>query len=1618
MEGHVNTYGGINQDAAYDSIKPNMYIDAKDIRISTDTGESQGAFTNMKGNTLSFVIPIRNNLVPSGKSFGVWNTSSPEVIGYTTIRNSIILFVADNSNTKGWIYEVQYNLATRKVDTAVYPKLIYYNEFLYFKKEWPIEALGRYENAGIQRVYWTDYNNILRTINIIEEDLDNFPVGNIDIFPDIQFTQPILQNVQAAGELQSGMYQIAYRLITSDGKETLISPPSNMIHIVKSSELGELQKYVGEPAKINASKAISIQVDTSQYATDFEKIEFFALYYASDTATPVASSIEKLDLIGNTANLLYNGTEDSIFDIELFTFTSKNFAFKTFKTITEKDNYLIGANIKSSTITLSELLPAGQTFDSKTKRYNTSTLPPFTPAGGTNSGGGGLTGDNDLDNAFNLEFNKDKHWDTTWQTDAKQYKYQSDGARLGGEGPNISYTFHLEPKTTDVAAGAASIHNLGGNIQYGVDQHNLQDGYGVRPNPQNSLVNAASPIVSSLLRGYKRGETYRFGIIFYTLKGEATYVEYVGDIKFPDISESDSTNNLSKSPYFPISDSPQPSSIIDPNHAVYSDITFSFDLGIKFAVDFSTCSDLLKNITGFQIVRTPRTSTDKRRLAQGVMSPLAHMGLGGPNSTNLENTDFKIENSENTMNHFNVPYLTLYNGSNSPTFETVLGNKLELKRDSLSYFVDEQDINGTTPNSARFPGILNTNVRSQYLSFYSPEISYNYDNVIETANNLGNTPSLLITGAYAAQVISGTAYRDVETGDLGTNPNTVPASGTSNNIATNLGNSCVDVSRNSFKFRRTVPVTFNSIENIKRSTQITNFDMRDSTNVTIETKTANFTESANNPSELPKMNGRDTNGNLRPFSEKLELGRIYIRNYYVYNSKISPQAVIDLAPGVNADIGLSRPSFIDLAGFFGLGTGYVFNRTGGIARAGSNLTMLIDKYENDPLDSTTTYSSGTTSSLRDYFLIAGNTTHTPIANNAHVNVKSPSIYLPWAYSSDPGNEVDSAIPLVDLVIPRGEVYGGTSQNALEANNFIQASPVIKTTFGTDAYNPIVYGGDIFTSMYSCQKGMIEFNTRLQKRGTSSIPRDYRHPFSRTDLMVTESCINLNLDYGSTRSRGAQFTFQGESTTPLESDYYIQEDTNTQSDNAKLEEGATTYIMYGYNALYSKINKEVAFFIKPGSTANLSLTNDVRAFLSAIKVNGENTDSWTKFGINDYYDVDDHGPINKILNFKDDVYFIQDEGIGNYSINREAVTTTDDGVPTELGTAKGWGKHRYLSKEIGSIHQWAVRATNTAIYFFDAIHRKIYMLGQGKAGLQTSSLSELKGIHSFLQELGDGVFARKESGGDNPILLKGAHIGSDEINDEVIFTFLTSNFYGPVQTLAVLTTYAINTLVDVSGIVRLMTSEVTTSNTIEGARSEVTAASTVIALNRIEDTSIVYDELVSQFSTKLSINPKIWINNGDTLMTSDHDPTVSVTTNIYTHNIGNWGEFYGTQEPCEITLVINPKADINKVLRFLEFNSIVRDDNKVIDRTKTITGFKITTETQSSDVIYQTKPESLTRLKKRFDKWRIKLPRDNNSTSKKGRFRSTHFLLTLYFDNTYNKELIMNRLISYYDPQIF
>jgi hypothetical protein len=350
------------------------------------------------------------------------------------------------------------------------------------------------------------------------------------------------------------------------------------------------------------------------------------------------------------------------------------------------------------------------------------------------------------------------------------------------------------------------------------------------------------------------------------------------------------------------------------------------------------------------------------------------------------------------------------------------------------------------------------------------------------------------------------------------------------------------------------------------------------------------------------------------------------------------------------------------------------------------------------------------------------------------------------------------------------------------------------------------------------------------------------------------------------------------------------------------------------------------------------------------------------------------------------------------------------VPTQLGTGLGFGKHIYYSKVHGAIHQWAVETTEAGIYFFDAFHRKIFMMQAQSGQTANSAISEIKGMHSFLQSLPNDVFTRKANGGDNPILGKGVHIGKDIINDEVLFTFLSKASSALLLTNIL---YAVGTIVYDSNtnIYYYVTNTFTSGSTRPQAVIDLLANSLPATAKQVYNSdTLVFDELAQQFSSRYSMAPTIWIQNGDIILS----PHALSQDKLYTNGIGDWGVFYGIQEPCELTLVVNPQADVNKILRTMEFNSIVRDNNKIIDRGQTITAFRISTQYQDTNVV----PFSPARFKRKFDKWRLKIPRDQNSGNQQGRLRSTYFVVTLYFDNSQNKELIMNRLMSYFDYQVF
>lgn len=1414
MEQHINTYQGLNKDTAADSIPNTMYIDAFDIRITTTTGESMGAFTNIKGNEFTVTIPQSGEWGPYE-----WSAEGvAEVIGFTNIRNTIILFVADDSDTNGWIYGLIYDEASQNLISL---PAIYYNPDLNFSKTNPIEAIGRYESPDIQRVYWTDYNNYLRSINTVSPNLATTPVNALDAFPNVAYTQPLLKSI-VGGNLLVGEYQVAYLLRTLDGKETLISPPSNLIHVTNTSEtLPQSAQYHGNVKGTQSGKGLQMTIDTTNYVGVFAELDVILVFHEDLNGTPEVTFVETHQVNTNTLDFIITGTETTQYPIEYLTYTLKNYPFKTCKTLTQKDDSLVVANILSSSFYIQDVLN-GQTFDARTYRYNFD----------------GVT-NNDV---FNQDYNLDAHWDSDWHA-TKQYRYQADGVRLGGQGPNISYHFHLEPFTIDGNNADPGFANVSNNPDSFF--HDLNDSYTYN---NTTYPNNASPFLSGLLHQFKRGETYRFGLVCYNLKGEASFVEHIGDIKFPDISEEDSVDNLSGTPYFPTSQ------FVD-------GINYGYALGIKFDIDFP--SNLLDNISSYQIVRVKRTNNDMRRVSQGIVKPFWRVDIAEPPS----NIEFDLRGPGDSERVLHVMPYYPYDDS---------GTVVKLA-------------NGTwnTMNNDVVPVYENYNIRGQFLSFYSPEVSFNHEQIKDLIISPSLKACLLMTGAYKNYSLPEFSTKDIS--------------------SKNLSEYCIDRRQN---LRFSVPITFNSSANIREWVKNRYINMLD-------------TLTAEDDTNLLQLNY---------FGETY-----YLRNWYAADNLLGGSNLNDPSQGLGPDD--FTPTFF---------------------KGGTNIFGQINKILVDPI------------------------------SGAYIE-NDQAEYFETGALITPIDAVDYNIitPIIDTVLPKGEVYGGYTQSALESNTFIPASPVIPKT----STNPVVFGGDTFLNVFTCQVGM----TGLEEKYYNNPGVTYNQNESRTDLFVTESLINLDLTSGSTLKTGVKYTYDGFEDVVLR-----------QEVNNSFFGYATGNSMYSYNSVYSRQNQDVSFFVKPDNlaTGNNAGRNDIRAYLSNVKINRETIDAWTKFGALNYYDIDDYGPINKILNWRDNVYFFQDRGVGAYAINRSAITTTTDGVPTQLGTGKGFGKHQYISKEHGSIHQWAVKATDTGVYYFDSIHKKIFTIAEGN-----QPLSELKGVHSLINYLDTDCYLRKENGGDNPILGRGVHIGKDKVNDEVLFTFLNKVEF--IRDLLNNTLYLVGDVVQVETTYYLVTQSFTTTSNPSNNLVLLILRSDELPgrpPNRIEGITLVYDELSQAFSSRYSAVPTMWIENGDIIISSNPKQRLD----LYTHNKGNWGEFYGEQIECSLSLVINPQADINKILRTLEFNSIVRDDNKVIDRTQTITAFRIHNEYQDTDKV----PFSSGRIKRKFDKWRVKIPRDQNTINKRGRLRSSYFILTLYFDNSYNKELIMNRVMSYFDYQQF
>jgi hypothetical protein len=547
---------------------------------------------------------------------------NPLVLGYTTVRDNLIVFTCNNSSTAGagQIWKLPYVNGV-----AGSPELAYHANINFLKTK-QIQAIGLYEASDTVRVYWTDNYNSLRSLNINDENCMAVDPELIDIQPSFEMNKVRYGEVIDLGSLKSGSYQYAYRL-KGDGLVTRYSHLSSIVHIVEGSEVngpywrvGDSDQYDGTVPETSTTKAIQIELDDLD--SRYERVEVVALYRKDATSLPVVSVIDEQPIPASRSVSFTHTGREIVRTLTIDEFLFISVAFDTVKSISTKDNLLIASNVKVKEYADLNINVRAYRWNNLQETYVGSgvaaatdwqTIDPFSSTTPQS--------DRDAVNPFNSDPNV---------AAALQYIYQSDGTTLGGEGPLLSYKFvktNIDGDTSHsykpnaLQAQTAPFVNKSKKVV----EIDFNDGFTANQNYHwNDYKN---PLINGNLKGYQRGEVYRFAMVFYDKVGRPSYANWIGDIRFPEMWTTDADLTGSGNEFRLYKKDGDGSG---------SNVQLGNALGIEFTVDLSSVDPaILSQIKGYSIVRVERTVRDRTRLADGMLQPLVNRA-GVPASIETE----------------------------------------------------------------------------------------------------------------------------------------------------------------------------------------------------------------------------------------------------------------------------------------------------------------------------------------------------------------------------------------------------------------------------------------------------------------------------------------------------------------------------------------------------------------------------------------------------------------------------------------------------------------------------------------------------------------------------------------------------------------------------------------------------------------------------------------------------------------------------------------------------------------------------------------------------------------------------------------------------------------------
>lgn len=512
-------------------------------------------------------------------------------------------------------------------------------------------------------------------------------------------------------------------------------------------------------------------------------------------------------------------------------------------------------------------------------------------------------------------------------------------------------------------------------------------------------------------------------------------------------------------------------------------------------------------------------------------------------------------------------------------------------------------------------------------------------------------------------------------------------------------------------------------------------------------------------------------------------------------------------------------------------------------------------------------------------------------------------------------------------------YGGDSYIARAGQVYIDCNFVPVNSTSTTTQTVTTFGGDTFVNMYGDESFFMHYTDNNGSRIFDD-PSSLTEKVSTGYIFPVESTVNFG---------------------------YISNSFTWVYDKSTADMGNEEETTYSYYSLYSQENNvSTKNFTKPTVITDIE-EHPHRIWASEPKIDGEEQDSWRLFKANNFLEVDGlYGQINKVISFKDNLFYYQDRAVGTASVEDRSQTTDQAGIEIVLGTGAVLDYYKYLSTETGTQHQFSVVNTGSSLYHVDAYRRKVFKLSEG-----LQSVSDVKGLSAYLDNylkgniLTNDVTARLVSTSILPI---GIHGEYDPRFNRVLFTFLNS--------------------VDVP-------------SEIDDAQFNTEA----------DNFTLSYNERLDAFESFYSFTPTIYLNTGIRVLSVN--PTTDLNE-VYSHNTGARGVFYGTTYNMELIVPINHDPSITKEFDNIQYNMDATDTSGVDDYDDTFNSIQVYNGYQDSGVITLTAGQNVVR---RMRTWRLQVPRNN--TVRRDRIRDYNMFTKFVYNNSLGNRIILHDLITSY-----